>query len=87
LKLFSGPLEVVGSIVLPSLAILTLVLIPFIDRGKMVRITQRTVAVMFVALAAMTLDWTNRRRGGFDPETRYGAHRLLGSYRVASTVP
>ncbi len=29
LKLFSGPLEVVGSVVLPGLAILTLILVPF----------------------------------------------------------
>src|SRR5437763_4755651 len=33
LKLFEGPLEVVGAVVLPTLAILTLFLAPFIDRG------------------------------------------------------
>ncbi len=56
LKLFSGPLEVVGSVVLPGLAILALILVPFIDRGRMVKVTRRTVAVAFVALAA--IGWT-----------------------------
>ena len=42
LKLFDGPLEVVGSVVLPGLAVLALILVPFIDRGKMVRVTRRT---------------------------------------------
>jgi ubiquinol-cytochrome c reductase cytochrome b subunit len=56
LKLFSGPLEVVGSVVLPGLAILTLVLVPFIDRGRMVKVTRRTAAFVFVALAAV--GWT-----------------------------
>jgi ubiquinol-cytochrome c reductase cytochrome b subunit len=56
LKFFEGPLEVVGSIVLPTLAILALLLVPFIDRGKMVRITQRTVAAGVAVLAV--LGWT-----------------------------
>ena len=53
LKLFSGPLEVVGSVVLPTLAILLLVLVPFIDRGKMRKVTQRTFAAAVVCLAAI----------------------------------
>jgi ubiquinol-cytochrome c reductase cytochrome b subunit len=56
LKLFTGPLEVVGAIVLPTLAILALILVPFIDRGRMVKVTRRTVAITFVVLAA--LGWT-----------------------------
>jgi ubiquinol-cytochrome c reductase cytochrome b subunit len=56
LKLFSGPLEVVGAVVLPGLAILAIVLVPFIDRGRMVKVTRRTVALAFVALAA--IGWT-----------------------------
>src|SRR5208337_1563409 len=42
LKLFEGPLEIVGTLILPTLAILTLFLIPFIDRDKLVQIRQRT---------------------------------------------
>ena len=53
LKLFNGPLEVVGSVVLPGLAVLLLILVPFIDRSQMVKVTQRTVALAFVLLAAI----------------------------------
>jgi ubiquinol-cytochrome c reductase cytochrome b subunit len=56
LKFFEGPLEVVGSVVLPGLAILALMLVPFLDRGKMVRATRRTVAAGVLVLAA--LGWT-----------------------------
>jgi ubiquinol-cytochrome c reductase cytochrome b subunit len=53
LKLFSGPLEVVGSVVLPGLAVLALILVPFIDRSRMVKVTRRTAALAFVVLAAI----------------------------------
>ena len=53
LKLFTGPLEVVGSVVLPGLAILALVATPFLDRGPMLAVRRRTVAIGFVALAAI----------------------------------
>src|SRR5271155_4702591 len=53
LKLFEGPLEVFGSVVLPGLAILTLALVPFIDRGKMVKVSKRWVAMAAVCLAAI----------------------------------
>ena len=56
LKLFSGPLEIVGSVVLPTLAILTLVLVPFIDRGKIRKVTQRSFAAAVVCLVA--IGWT-----------------------------
>jgi mono/diheme cytochrome c family protein len=56
LKLFSGPLEIVGSVVLPALAVAALILVPFVDRGKMVKVRRRTVAFTFVALAA--IGWT-----------------------------
>jgi ubiquinol-cytochrome c reductase cytochrome b subunit len=51
LKLFKGPLEVVGSTVLPGLAMLVLILVPFIDRGAMVKVTRRTFATAVVVLA------------------------------------
>jgi ubiquinol-cytochrome c reductase cytochrome b subunit len=53
LKLFTGPLEVVGAVVLPGLAVLTLVLVPFLDRGTMVKVTRRTTAWAVVGLAAI----------------------------------
>jgi ubiquinol-cytochrome c reductase cytochrome b subunit len=56
LKLFSGPLEVIGAVVLPGMAVLTLVMVPFIDRSRLVKITRRTAAFAFVFLAAVA--WT-----------------------------
>jgi ubiquinol-cytochrome c reductase cytochrome b subunit len=53
LKFFEGPLEVVGSMVLPGLAILALILTPFLDRSQMVRAGKRTVAFGILALAAI----------------------------------
>ena len=53
LKLFPGPLEVVGSVVLPGLAILTLILVPFLDRGRLVSVTKRTFAIGVVLLVAI----------------------------------
>jgi ubiquinol-cytochrome c reductase cytochrome b subunit len=56
LKLFEGPLEIVGSVVLPTLAVAALFLVPFIDRAQMVKVTRRTVAIAFVVLA--TIGWS-----------------------------
>jgi len=53
LKFFNGPLEVVGSVILPALAILALLLVPFVDRGQVMRVTRRTAAFGVVALAAL----------------------------------
>lgn len=53
LKLFSGPLEVVGAVVLPGLAVLALILAPFVDRGRVLRVTRRTTAMTFVALGVI----------------------------------
>jgi ubiquinol-cytochrome c reductase cytochrome b subunit len=53
LKLFNGPMEVIGSVVLPGLAILTLILVPFIDRAQLVKVTRRTFAAAVVLLAAI----------------------------------
>jgi cbb3-type cytochrome oxidase cytochrome c subunit len=53
LKVFSGPLEVFGAIVLPGLAVGSLFLLPFIDRGTMLRIRQRTGAIALASVAAI----------------------------------
>lgn len=55
LKLFKGPLEIVGSLVLPTLAIILLFLTPFIDHGKMVTIRRRTGAIALFFL--FSLGW------------------------------
>ena len=56
LKIFEGPLEVFGSVVLPGLAILTLAAAPFLDRGQMRRVSKRTTAIGVVLLGALA--WT-----------------------------
>jgi len=56
LKLFQGPLEIVGAVILPGLAVAFLVVLPFIDRGTAVRIRQRTAAISVAVVA--TLAWT-----------------------------
>jgi ubiquinol-cytochrome c reductase cytochrome b subunit len=53
LKVFEGPLEVVGTVILPTLAILALILTPFLDRGRIVRVTRRTTAFGIVILAGL----------------------------------
>ena len=57
LKLFQGPVgDLIGSVVLPGLAVGVLILMPFIDRGKMLKITQRTGAIALMSVAA--IGWT-----------------------------
>jgi ubiquinol-cytochrome c reductase cytochrome b subunit len=56
LKYFEGPLEVVGSIVLPTCAMLALILTPFIDRGAAKGLRRRVVAFSVVVFGA--IGWT-----------------------------
>jgi ubiquinol-cytochrome c reductase cytochrome b subunit len=53
LKAFNGPMEVVGSVVLPGLAVMALILVPFIDRGAMMKVTRRFTAIGVVLLAGI----------------------------------
>lgn len=53
LKVFQGPLEVFGAVILPGLAVAFLVLIPFIDRSRLVAVRKRTAALTLVAVAAI----------------------------------
>ena len=53
LKLFNGPLEVVGAVILPGLAVLALILTPFLDHGQVVKVTKRFVAIGIVVLAGI----------------------------------
>jgi ubiquinol-cytochrome c reductase cytochrome b subunit len=56
LKFFKGSLEPVGSILLPTLAVIVLFAIPFIDRGRVCLVRQRTVAIAAVIL--LFAGWT-----------------------------
>jgi ubiquinol-cytochrome c reductase cytochrome b subunit len=53
LKLFQGPLEVLGAVVLPNLGIVALILVPFLDRGRAIRVRQRTVAIALTVFAVI----------------------------------
>lgn len=53
LKLFEGPLEIVGAVILPNLAIGLLFVVPFLDRGKAMHVAKRTTAIAVVVLAAI----------------------------------
>ncbi len=70
LKWFEGPLEVVGAVILPTLAIVALLLVPFIDRGKMKLVRQRTGAIGLVVLAAIFWGGLTERAVATTPETR-----------------
>jgi ubiquinol-cytochrome c reductase cytochrome b subunit len=56
LKLVHGPLESVGAVGLPALAVLALILVPFVDRGRLMQVTKRTVAISAVVL--VLLGWS-----------------------------
>lgn len=61
LKFFEGKMEVVGAVILPNLAIVALFLVPFIDRGKVIAVTRRTMAMGVVVIAA--IGWTTLTMG------------------------
>src|SRR5258708_36326895 len=44
-------MDIVGGVLLPSLAILALLLVPFIDRDRMVKLSKRVFAMSFAGLA------------------------------------
>src|SRR5260370_17664734 len=53
LKLFKGSLEPVGSVILPMLAILALLLAPFLDRGAPKELTLRRTPLGIAGLGAI----------------------------------
>lgn len=57
LKAFTGPLEPLGSVLLPAAAVGLLFAVPFVDRSRMQRVAERTAAMAAVALA--TLAWAS----------------------------
>jgi len=50
LKFFRGPLEPIGSVVLPSAAIAVLFAVPFVDRSRLRKLSQRTAAIAIAIL-------------------------------------
>ena len=55
LKYFEGPLEVVGTFVIPTLAILLLLLLPFLDKRDRAPLRKRPVALTVTSLSVLLL--------------------------------
>lgn len=60
LKFFPGKLEVVGAVIVPALAVLALLLLPFFDRSPAMKPLKRPLAaaigmVVFVAIVSLTI--------------------------------
>ncbi len=53
LKFFEGSLEVIGAVILPTLAVFLLAAVPFLDRGKMKRLADRKIAFAVVGLCVV----------------------------------
>ncbi len=81
LKVFDGPLEVVGTVVLPTIAILALILTPFIDRGRVVRVRQRTLAFGIVILAGLGWGGLDGGRGQKHSAVRRPLRRSISPVR------
>jgi ubiquinol-cytochrome c reductase cytochrome b subunit len=79
IKFFKGPLEVLGAVVLPGVAVLTLFLVPFIDRGPLVRLGKRTFAFAAVFLAALA--WTSLTAAAVMTTPPNPEEKRAGGYR------
>lgn len=55
LKYFEGPLEVVGTFVIPTVAILLLFCVPFLSRKKRLPLRKRPVALAITSLSVLSL--------------------------------
>jgi len=70
LKRFEGPLEVLGAVVIPSLAVLALFLIPFVDRVRVVQVRRRFGAIAVTVLAVIGWGGLTVRALSTTPVTR-----------------
>src|ERR1051326_8277134 len=87
LKFFKGPMEVVGSTVLPGLAVLVLFLVPFIDRGPAVRLAKRTFAFAFVFLGLIAWSGLTTAAVVTTPKSTESADVTSESNQVAAWQP
>lgn len=81
LKWLDGPLKVVGAVVLPTLAIMILILAPFIDRGKMKTVRRRWGAIGLAALATIFWGGLTFRAVATTPESREMDMSLVQSWQ------
>ena len=54
-KLFPGNLELIGTIIIPTIGILTLLLLPFYDKNPSRKLKDRKLALTLMAIALMTV--------------------------------
>ena len=55
LKYFEGPLEVIGTVVLPTVAIVLLLLLPFLDKRERVPLRKRPVALTVTSISVLAI--------------------------------
>lgn len=55
LKYFEGPLEVIGTFVIPTVAILLLFLVPFLSRKERLPLRKRPVALIITSISVLSL--------------------------------
>jgi len=87
LKFFQGPLEIVGAVVLPTLAILAIFLAPFIDRGKVVRLRERTGAISLIVLAVLGWSALTARAIATTPPSTESADAGLAQVEPWQEIP
>ncbi|MEP7351979.1 MAG: cytochrome b N-terminal domain-containing protein [Acidobacteriota bacterium] len=87
LKLFEGPLEIVGAVVLPTIAIIFLILTPFIDRGAAIRVRKRTFAIGLVLLGSLGWAGLTERAIATTPANTEDAHAGLKERETWREIP
>lgn len=78
LKFFKGPLEPIGSVVLPTAAVAALFAAPFLDRSGVKRAAERTFAVGVVVLCL--LGWASLTLAAVATTPEPGAARAEGGF-------
>jgi mono/diheme cytochrome c family protein len=87
LKVFEGPLEVVGAVILPTIAMLGLFAIPFIDRSAAMRVQKRTFALAAVFLLAIGWAGLTQRAVTTTPENLEDPEAGLKPPQLWKSIP
>jgi mono/diheme cytochrome c family protein len=87
LKVFEGPLEVVGAVILPTIAMIGLFAIPFIDRTAAMRVQKRTFALATVAFCALGWAGLTQRAVATTPENLEDPEAGLKAPQMWKEIP
>jgi ubiquinol-cytochrome c reductase cytochrome b subunit len=85
LKWFDGPLKLLGAAILPGLAIVALILVPFIDRGEMKSVRRHWGAIGLVTLAAIFWGGLTARAVATTPQSYEMDMSLVQSWQEIPT--